>query len=137
MKRIFSFLLIAALATTAYADIQDPPMNDQGPTRKLGRGISNIFFSPTDIISTACKIQEREGNNAAASYGIVKGVGSFFFRVGAGWYDVITFPFPTYKGSYRPPFKLDVPWINGGHSEFPAELGWQSKFNYVRTGGGY
>ncbi len=116
--------------TAAFADIQDPPINDQGPTRKLGRGLSNIFFGMTEVPNTIAMINNREGNAAAASYGVVKGFGRWFFRFGAGWYEFLTFPIPTYKGSYRPFYRPNIPWIHGGWEEFPPELGWDSRKNY-------
>lgn len=120
------------LSASAFADIQDPPMNDQGPTRKLGRGISNILFHDTEFIYTVAMMNEREGNAAALSYGVVKGVGRSVYRLHKGLFDVLTFPFPAYKGSYRQPYKRDVPWIHGGYDEFPPELGFETKYRYVR-----
>lgn len=137
MKTLLSALTVLSLSAIALADIHDPPMNDQGPTRKLGRGLGNILFGVTEIIQTPAEINEREGNSAAASYGVVKGIGRFFFRFGMGVYDVVTHPFPTYKESYRPPYKLDPPWIHGGFEEFPPELGWETRFNYVRDYHGF
>ncbi len=55
-----------------------------------------------------------------------------FARLGYGVYETALFPFPTYKGSYRPPYKSDIPWIHCGYSEFPPELGFESRYNYVR-----
>jgi hypothetical protein len=39
-------VFVFGLATAVLADIQDPPSNDYGPTRKLGRGLSNFFLAP-------------------------------------------------------------------------------------------
>jgi len=137
MKFASRFLLIGALATafaaSAMADIQDPPGNDNGPTRKLGRALANITWGFTEVPQTITEINEREGNSTAASYGVVKGFGRFFFRLGAGVYELVLSPFPTYKGSYRPFYKDSVPWIHGGYSEFPPELGWESRYNYSRS----
>src|SRR4051812_26272829 len=132
MKTLLTLVTLAGLSSLAMADIHDPPMNDQGPTRKLGRGIANIAFGAVEIIQTPNEINDREGNAAAWSYGFVRGFGRFFFRVGMGVYEVATFPFPTTRGSYRPPYKLDPPWIHGGLEEFPPELGWETRFNYAR-----
>ncbi|MHA3774221.1 exosortase system-associated protein, TIGR04073 family [Verrucomicrobiota bacterium sgz303538] len=137
MKTLLSAFTLVSLSAIALADIHDPPMNDQGPTRKLGRGLANIAFGVTEIIQTPAEINEREGNAAAASYGVVKGFGRFFFRIGMGVYDVVTHPFPTYKDSYRPPYKLDPPWIHGGYEEFPPELGFETRFNYNRQYHGF
>jgi putative exosortase-associated protein (TIGR04073 family) len=137
MKKFLVLVSTFLLAASAFADIQDPPGNDYGPTRKLGRSISNIFFGITELPETLCTINEREGNSAAASYGIVKGFGRWFFRFGAGWYEFLTFPFPTYKASYRPFYRSNVPWIHGGWTEFPPELGWETRYHYSRTNTAY
>lgn len=133
MKTLLSLLLLAALSPVALADIQDPPMNDYGPTRKLGRGLGNMVFGATELFQNPAEINEREGNSAAWSYGAVKGLGRFFFRFGVGFYEVATFPFPNYKGSYRPPYRSNIPWIHGGYEEFPPELGFETRYNYSRT----
>ena len=52
MKIILSTAAIVSLAIGAFADIQDPPGNDYGPTRKLGRGISNLVIAPTEFFVT-------------------------------------------------------------------------------------
>lgn len=139
MKSLLCSLLLVGTATMALADIQDPPVNDYGPTRKLGRALSNIIplTALTEIPTTIATINEREGNSAAWTYGVVKGFGRFFFRFGAGWYELATVPFPTYKGSYRPFYQSNIPWIHGGYQEFPPELGFESRFRYVRTEGEY
>lgn len=132
MKFLPCIAMLSLLTAAAFADIQDPPMNDQGPTRKLGRGLANIAFGVTEITSAACEINEREGNSAAFSYGVVRGVGRFLARIGYGVYEVTTFPFPTTMSSYRPPYRSNIPWIHGGFEEFPPELGFQTRYRYSR-----
>lgn len=132
MKLLFSLFLLTFTASL-FADIQDPPMNEQGPTRKLGRGISNIVFCLNELPHTVGMINEREGNEAALSYGIVKGAGRVFYRFGKGVYEFVTFPFPRYKGSYRPAYDSNIPWIHGGYSEFPPELGFETRYRYSRN----
>ena len=133
MKTLLSLVIVSILGATALADIQDPPGNDYGPTRKLGRALGNILYSPAEFVHTPTAMNEREGNDAAWSYGGVKAIGRFFFRVGIGVYELFTFPFPTYRGSYRPPYQLEVPWIHGGYEEFPPELGNESRFRYTKN----
>ncbi len=132
MKVALSLLAAIAVATTAYADIQQPPSSDYGPTRKLGRGLSNIAFGVTEIPDSIFAVNYDEGNSAAWSYGVVRGVGRTLARLGYGVYEVALFPFPTQKGTYYPPYKSDIPWINGGYAEFPPELGFETRYNYVR-----
>lgn len=112
-------------------------MNDQGPTRKLGRGLSNIMFGATEIFTSVSNINDLEGNAAACSYGIVKGTGRFFFRLQSGVRELLTFPFPTYRSSFRPPYRLSIPWVNGGYDEFPPELGFQTRKYYTTVSQGY
>lgn len=132
MKRALLFLFLAGFAVTSLADIQDPPAADHGPTRKLGRGVSNMLFGWTEIPVTIGKINSDEGNAAAASYGVIRGTGRAFARFGAGFYEVLFWPFPLYKGTYLPVLRNDIPWIHGGYSEFPPEPGNETKYPYVR-----
>lgn len=132
--KALTLLLVSSLALTgiAMADIQDPPANDFGPTRKLGRGISNIAFGSSELLDSMAMVNYNEGNSAAFGYGLVRGIGRTFARLGYGIYEVVLFPFPTNKGTYKPPYRSDVPWINGGYTEFPPELGWESRYDYAR-----
>lgn len=132
MKTLLTLLTFIGLSGLALADIHDPPMNDFGPTRKLGRGLANMLFGATELTVVPNQINDREGNAAAWSYGPVRAIGRFFFRFGVGVYEVATFPFPTYRESYRPPYKLNPPWIHGGFEEFPPELGFETKYHYIR-----
>jgi len=127
-------LIVISLLTSSFvmADIQAPPGSDFGPTRKLGRGVSNILFGPTELFDSMAAVNYSEGNSAAYGYGLVRGIGRSFARLGYGIYEVALFPFPTQKGTYKPPYKSDIPWINSGYSEFPPELGWESRYNYAR-----
>ena len=133
MKTLLSLVFVSLLSASAFADIQDPPANDQGPTRKLGRGLSNVMFGAVEILYQPSTTNYYEGNAAAFSYGGVKGFGRFFFRMGAGLYEMFTFPFATNKGTYNPPYRSKVPWIHGGLEEFPPELGFETHYRYGRS----
>ena len=126
-----SLLLVICAAVTVQADIQSPPVSNQGPTRKLGRGLSNMLFAITDWQQTIAETNDVEGNNAVA-YGFLKGAGRAFTRASAGLFEVLTAPFPTNKGKYTPVLRDDVRWIHDGYSEFPPELGFESRYNYAR-----
>ena len=137
MKTLLSLALLPLLSVSALADIQDPPMNDYGPTRKFGRGFANVAYAGVELVHTPTTINEREGNAAGWSYGGVKGLGRFVFRMGIGFYEMATAPFATYKGSFRPPYKSNIPWIHGGYEEFPPELGFESRYHYVKNYAGW
>ncbi len=132
MKRSLFFLLFLGCAGFVRADIQDPPAADYGPTRKLSRGIANMFIGVTEIPVTIAKVNEDEGNAAAATYGVIRGTGRAFARFGVGFYEAILWPIPVYKGTYYPVLRSDIPWIHRGYSEFPPELGNEAKYPYVR-----
>jgi putative exosortase-associated protein (TIGR04073 family) len=132
MKKLALAALFIGLAGSSLADIQDPPSNDYGPTRKLGRGLSNFFLAPAEISVTVSKINTDEGNAAAAGYGVVRGVGRSATRHIAGLLEILTFPFPMWRESYAPLLPSDTRYIHAGYSEFPPELGNESKYPYVR-----
>ncbi len=132
MKNLLLFVFLLLFAGSAFADIQDPPSNDYGPTRKLGRGLSNFFLAPAEITVTIAKINKDEGNSAAAGYGVVRGLGRSAARHIAGLIEILTWPFPTTRGTYYPLLPSDTRYIHAGYSEFPPELGNESKYNYVR-----
>ena len=132
MKTLVSLAILTGLAGAAFADIQDPPGNDFGPTRKLGRGISNLVIAPTEFFTTVNQINQTEGNSAGASYGVWKGAGRVAARQFVGLFEILTFPFPIWRNSYYPILPPEVPYIHGGYAEFPPEVGNESKYPYVR-----
>ncbi len=69
--------------------------------RKLGRGLCNTLFGIAEVPIQINKTLNEEGSGAAATYGVVKGVGHFFMREGVGIYEVLTFPIP-YPEYYEP-----------------------------------
>ena len=132
MKALLPAIALLLSATLAHADIQQPPSSEWGPTRKLGRGLGNIAYGITELPESMMSVNYFEGNSAAFSYGIVRGIGRVFARLGYGLYDTLLFPFPTYKGTYAPPYKSNVQWIWSGYSEFPPELLFETRYPYVR-----
>ena len=126
---VAGLLLTISLAS---ADIQQPPSSEWGPTRKHGRGLGNIAYGLTELPTSMMSVNYFEGNSAAFSYGIVRGVGRVFARLGYGLYDTFLFPVPTYKGTYAPPYKSNVQWIWSGYSEFPPELLFETRYPYAR-----
>lgn len=132
MKTHLSILLSFLFVSAALADIHDPPSNDYGPTRKLGRGLANFFLAPAEIPATIAKINKDEGNSAAAGYGVVRGVGRSAVRHIAGLVEIFSFPFPTRYGTYYPLLPDAHRYIHAGYYEFPPELGNETKYIYIR-----
>src|SRR5947209_5807477 len=121
-NQLLACLIALGFAATASADIQDPPGNDYGPTRKLGRGIGNFLFASTELPHSICEMNKSEGNSGAASYGVVRGLARSTARHFTGLAEIFTFAAPTHHNSFRPILPNDIPWIHGGYSEFPPEL---------------
>ncbi len=132
MKSLVAVVLLLGLAFTGRADIHDPPSNDYGPTRKLGRGISNLLFGVAELPDSITKVNSVEGNTAAGGYGVVRGVGRSAMRIAAGVFEIATFPIPLVRGTYMPVLESNTHWIHAGYQEFPPELGNESKYPYVR-----
>ena len=132
MKALLPVTALLLLGALAHADIQQPPASEWGPTRKLGRGLGNIAYGITELPDSMMSVNFFEGNSAAFSYGIVRGIGRTFTRLGYGLYDTFLFPFPTYKGTYAPLYRSNVQWIWSGYSEFPPELLFETRYPYVR-----
>ncbi len=132
MKNLLAAALVLGFAADALADIQDPPSNDYGPTRKLGRGLSNMVFGIAELPATIAKINDREGNSAAVGYGVVRGLGRSYMRFHAGLFEIFSFPFPVNRGAYYPILPGRIPYVHAGYEEFPPELGNESKYPYVR-----
>jgi putative exosortase-associated protein (TIGR04073 family) len=132
MKTLLSLVALSLLGATAFADIQDPPANDQGPTRKLARGFANMLFAPAEFFDRTSQINFYEGNSTMATYGIFQGIGRFWLRIGAGIWETISFPFATNRGTYKAPYRSNIPWIHGGLDEFPPEIGFETHYRYGR-----
>ncbi len=140
MTRLLLTTLLFAVAGSVYADIQAPPASEYTATRKLGRAIGNILYAVEEIPVTMIRWNSAEGDYAGFSVGIVDGIARTFTRIGYGFYELVTFWAPTYKCTYRPPYQgscgrsgLKEYNVWSGFSEFPEELGFQSKYNYSRT----
>ena len=132
MKTLIAAALLLGLAALCRADIHDPPSNDYGPTRKLGRGISNVLYGWSELPHTVAQVNDREGNSAAGGYGVVRGVGRSVMRMQAGLFEILTWPIPAVRGTYFPVLESDIHWIHSGYKEFPPELGNESKYPYAR-----
>ena len=132
MKSLFAAALVLVGVTTTFADIQDPPANEYGPTRKLGRGLSNVLFGIAEFPVQIARVNSREGNSAALGYGLVRGIGRSYMRIHAGLFEMFSFPLPVNAGTYYPILPSHLRYIHGGYEEFPPELGNESKYPYVR-----
>jgi putative exosortase-associated protein (TIGR04073 family) len=136
MKKLALILTFVFATTTlsVYADIQSPPGGRDNRVRKLSRGLSNMIYGIVELPATWDKTRLREGSTVAAGHGIVSGAKRSVVRMGFGLYEVITFPFATYKGGFSSPLPKKEKWdVNHGYHDFPRELGFQSVYEYTRS----
>ena len=98
-----SLLLTLSMAAAAQADIQAPPASNQGPTRKLGRGFSNLICAITDWQQAIAEANDQDGNSAIAT-GFVRGAGRFAARTSTGLFDIADVPFPVEQRQVHAPF---------------------------------
>ena len=138
MKNRLLLLAVTAqvLSSTAFGDIQSPPGHHFTWSRKLSRGIGNLMFGWLEYPTTWRKTNQSDGAVAAATDFIVEGTKRTLVRAAYGFYETITFPVPSWKLTYRPPYHhkevLDNWW---GYTEFPPELGFRSEIPYSSSQG--
>lgn len=136
MKNRIILLLVGALTvgSLAFADIQSSPGSKWNWSRKLSRSLANLAYGWAEYPIHYQKVEKTDGANAAFSAGAVEGTTRTAVRLGYGLYEFVTFPFPTYKGGYRPPYykkeRFDT-WF--GYEEFPPQVGFTSQARYSRT----
>ncbi len=128
-----------ALTSMVSADIQAPPGADYTSTRKLGRALSNILYGIVEIPENVVRKTDTYGRKAGWSYGAVDGTSRAFRRLGYGFYELVTFTCPTYRGTYKAPYencgqdgRIEMS-PSQGLSEFPPELGFETYFSHTRT----
>ena len=131
---IFTLLFSAVLTSLAVADIQSPPGHKWNWSRKLSRGLANITYGCSEYLNVWSRSNRSDGAHAAWADTAVEGTKRTLVRLGYGVYEVVTFPCPTYKCTYRPPYskkeKYDPCW---GYQEFSPQVGFISQVDYSRT----
>jgi putative exosortase-associated protein (TIGR04073 family) len=130
---------LIALMGMASADIQAPPGADYTPTRKLGRAVSNILYGIVEIPESVVRKSNTYGRKAGWSYGAVDGTSRALRRFGYGFYELVTFTCPTYRGTFKPPYencgqdgRIEMS-PSQGLSEFPPELGFDTYYSHSRS----
>ena len=128
-----------ALGGFASADIQAPPGSEYTATRKLGRALGNIIYGVIEIPEQIARKTNEDGRKAGFSFGVVDGVDRSLHRLGYGFYELVTFAYPTYRGTFKQPYtscskdnRVEMNPKNG-LSEFPPELGFETYYNHSRS----
>lgn len=85
-------VVMAVLALCWIGTTQTSSAAEDTPTRKLGRGISNMLFCVLEVPKSWEDIKEEHGEIAGITWGTVRGLGRTAMRFGVGVYEVVTFP---------------------------------------------
>ena len=121
------------------ADIQAPPASTYTPIPQA-RSRRSVTFSMSivEVPEQMVRKTEQYGANAGWTYGVIDGYRRAFKRFGYGWYELVTFYCPTYKGTFKPPYercgedhRIEMN-PHDGLSEFPPTLGFD-RYYHVRT----
>ncbi len=130
---------MVALCGVVSADIHAPPASQYTKSRKLGRAIGNILYGVMEIPEQIVRKTDDHGRKAGWSYGAVDGTSRGLRRLGYGFYELVTFTCPTYRGTFKPPYercgednRIEMN-VKDGLSEFPPELGFETYFSHSRT----
>lgn len=132
MKKLLIILTSFCLIAVSFGDIHEPPRAKYGATRKLSRGVANVLFGGLEVPYQISVVTKNEGSTAGATHGVIRGVQYTGRRFIYGLYEIFTFPFPTTKGDYRPPYKSELLHRHKGYDEFPPEAGFSAKYDYTR-----
>ena len=109
MKRILALaILLVAPQIMAHADISMPVRDSFYD--KMGRGLADIAFSPTELLDSQYGMLDTEGDTVAFCKGfVVQGTSRMIMDIGHGVFEVVTSPFPTqnfhsYRSQKLPPY---------------------------------
>ena len=90
--------IIAAVVLTLITVPQARAMDDN-PSRKLTRGVTNIFTGWLEVPFQITQTTENEGSISGSTIGLVKGILSGIGRTGVGVLETVTFPLPNHVSS--------------------------------------
>ena len=115
MIKVLIFLLLMPPLFCHAEETLDKPFISQ-PFMKLGRGMVNIISSPLELPNQMYLLSNHAHENSkygletasAAIEGLLMGAVYTFWRLGAGTYDLLTFPLPKYEFCPITPIYLTV-----------------------------
>ncbi|MFH1799676.1 MAG: exosortase system-associated protein, TIGR04073 family [Candidatus Omnitrophota bacterium] len=109
MKKFALFLAVVWVFSGAHAEAAlAEKMNSTKALDKFGRGVTNIVTGPGELVMQVPTAMEKSPDYLTGFVvSIGRGIGYALLRVGAGIYDVATFPFPG-STDYKPIMKPET-----------------------------
>lgn len=97
MKRAIhhgSWLVIWVIAAACWLGFSsNASAADDEPSRKLGRGTTNLFMCWLEIPKSWQEIRTESGEFAGITWGTYRGISRTVMRAGVGVYEIVTFPY--------------------------------------------
>lgn len=94
MRGILTALILLGISPHASAASMDAAKS----FKKLTRGTVNIFTGWVELPKRIQQTSEESGALAGFTWGLLRGLGYGFTRTAAGFYELLTFPFPAPPG---------------------------------------
>lgn len=88
------------------------PADSNKALMKGTRGLVNIVTGWVEVPKRVQETSWQDGAAAGFTWGLVRGVGHGFIRTAAGFYELLTFPFPAppdYEPVIEPPYVFSGP----------------------------
>lgn len=81
---VLAFLLVGTISVRA--------QGEDTPSRKLGRGISNVLLGILEVPRSWEDVSSTHGEAAGLTWGTLRGIKRWGIRTGNGVYEILTFP---------------------------------------------
>jgi len=114
---LFAFGAMTLVPATSHAQVDEDVYRENTDItkmfHKLGRGISNVLLGWVEIPKTVAKEWRNTEPFTGTIVGTVKGFGFAVMRTFAGFYEIVSFPFPVprnYEPIMYPEFVLPSVW---------------------------
>jgi putative exosortase-associated protein (TIGR04073 family) len=105
-------LVAVTLGIAAPVFAEGGSSSQNGPLRKLGRGVANLGTCPAELIRTPELVARRDGYIAAMSVGLLQGAWRAILRGTAGVFEIATFYLEIPEG-FRPLVTPEFVWEHG------------------------
>ncbi len=105
--RKFALILLSAVLISS---LMAKPCFADGPLRKLGRGLANLFTGIVEIPKGVILRSKKEGAVKGLTSGFVEGAKQGLVRTASGLYEALTFPIPApvdYEPMVSPEFVFE------------------------------
>lgn len=88
-------VVLILLSTVLISSLITKPCFANGPLRKLGRGLANVFTGIVEIPKKVILTSKKENLAKGLTSGFMKGVQEGLVRTASGLYETLTFPIPS------------------------------------------